>query len=364
MPRKNENTAGNPGGFKNVLITRFSAFGDVAMTIPVVYSVCRAYPKVNFILATRPSMTAMFVNPPANLNVVGIDLKEKYKGIAGLSRLSRDLCSLYSVDAFADLHNVLRTKVLSVFMRMRKIATASLVKPRAKRKELTRKHNKILLPLVPQSARYLEVFARLGLPAALSFTSLYAGKASAATSDFAKITKPKPKGIKWIGIAPFAAHKGKIYPIHLMRQVVEKLPETLGPDIKVYLLGGGGKEQEILEQWEAQIPFVQSLAGKRYGFAAELALFNHLDAMIAMDSANMHLAAIAGTPTISIWGATHPYCGFKAWKQNEESTIQLPLSCRPCSVYGEKPCFRGDYLCLSAIRPDTIIAKITQTLAK
>ncbi len=81
-----------------------------------------------------------------------------------------------------------------------------------------------------------------------------------------------------------------------------------------------------------------------------------------MDSANMHLAALAGTPTVSVWGATHPYCGFRGWRQKEELTVQLPMDCRPCSVFGNKPCLRGDYLCLAAIKPELILNKVKNYL--
>ena len=77
-----------------------------------------------------------------------------------------------------------------------------------------------------------------------------------------------------------------------------------------------------------------------------------------MDSANMHLAAIAGAPVLSIWGATHPYCGFKGWRQTDADTVQLPLDCRPCSVFGNKPCHRGDHLCMTAINLELIYKKI------
>ena len=90
----------------------------------------------------------------------------------------------------------------------------------------------------------------------------------------------------------------------------------------------------------------------------ELALISHLDCMVSMDSANMHLASLVGTPVVSIWGATHPYCGFLGWKQPYENIVQAELDCRPCSVFGDKPCYRKDYACMSAISPDTIIAKI------
>ena len=74
--------------------------------------------------------------------------------------------------------------------------------------------------------------------------------------------------------------------------------------------------------------------------------------------ANMHLASLVNIPVISVWGATHPYAGFMGWKQLPVNTVQLDLSCRPCSVYGQKPCWRGDYACLREIKPEQVIAKI------
>ena len=43
----------------------------------------------------------------------------------------------------------------------------------------------------------------------------------------------------------------------------------------------------------------------------ELALMSRLDLMIAMDSSNMHMAALSGTKVISIWGGTDPLTGFR-----------------------------------------------------
>ena len=90
----------------------------------------------------------------------------------------------------------------------------------------------------------------------------------------------------------------------------------------------------------------------------ELNLMSHLDVMLSMDSANMHLASLVNIPVVSIWGATHPYAGFMGWRQLPVNTVQLDLSCRPCSVYGQKPCWRGDYACLRDIKPEQVIAKI------
>lgn len=93
------------------------------------------------------------------------------------------------------------------------------------------------------------------------------------------------------------------------------------------------------------------------GISGELALMNRLDVMVSMDSANMHLASLAGVPVVSVWGATHPYAGFMGWGQSIGNAVQIDLPCRPCSIYGNKPCLRGDYFCMKNISPEQIVER-------
>ncbi len=343
-----------------MLLARFSAIGDVAMTVPVIYSACRTHPDVHFVMVTRLAMAGIFLGAPTNLRVVGVDLKEQYHGMSGMRRLVADMVKEYDIDCFIDLHDVIRTRLMGLFCRLRGIKVARINKGRSEKRALTRRSNKVMLPLTPQIDRYRQAFEKAGLGVTDNFNGLFSGQGNANAELFEKITTAKPTGVRWIGIAPFAAHPGKIYPPKQMFEVVKLL--SAHEDVRIFLLGGGGSEQQELERWESQLPRVQSLAGKRYGFAMEIALFNYLDVMLAMDSANMHLASIAGAPTISIWGATHPYCGFKGWHQSEDDTVQLTMDCRPCSVFGDKPCHRGDMLCLTAIKPEVVYNKVMQKL--
>ena len=64
-----------------------------------------------------------------------------------------------------------------------------------------------------------------------------------------------PKGInvknsfeQWIGIAPFAAHEGKVYPPHLMHQVIEQLIAKY-PKARFFLFGRGQQEDEYFTEW-------------------------------------------------------------------------------------------------------------------
>lgn len=96
----------------------------------------------------------------------------------------------------------------------------------------------------------------------------------------------------------------------------------------------------------------------------ELALIRQLDLMLCMDSGNMHLAALSGVPVLSIWGATHPFAGFGPYGQADKHLLQIPndvLPCRPCSVFGNKPCWRGDWACLQMISVEMVFERM-QTL--
>lgn len=346
-----------------VLITRFSAIGDVAMTIPVIYAAAESYPHIRFVLVTRSRLASLFVNAPKNLTVDGIDIdSEEYKGVFGLKRLSENLLKKYCFDTYIDLHRVLRTQIISFFLKLRGVKVFIINKGHSEKHSITRNRNKQLRRLPSQFTRYSDVFSAAGLPVDVSsFKGIFPGRSSAPASLFASVCPPKPDGCRWIAIAPFAAHTGKIYPPQLMKKVIEGLVGL--SSVKIFLFGGGEHEQHILERWADELPGVISLAGKRLGFPAELALLNHCDVAVTMDSANMHLAALAGIPVITIWGATHPYTGFAGWKTDEKNYIQLPMPCRPCSTFGNRACGRGDYHCLAAIPPSQIIAKVKSLLA-
>ena len=233
------------------------------------------------------------------------------------------------------------------------IPVASIYKGRVGKEKLVRRRHKVLENQKSSFRRYADVLEKLGFPVLLNFSSIY-GDEKGNFAEIEPVTGAKDN-LKWIGIAPFAKHMGKIYPIELQEQVVAHF--ATDPKVKVFLFGGGKSEQEVFDGWVAKYPTVVSMIGK-LNMRTELNLMSHLDVMLSMDSANMHLASLVNIPVISVWGATHPYAGFMGWKQLPVNTVQLDLSCRPCSVYGQKPCWRGDYACLREIKPEQVIAKI------
>lgn len=342
----------------SILIIRFSAIGDVAMIVPVIDSLARQHPANNYTVVSQSFLYPLFVHCPNNVRFVGVDLRNKYRGVPGMYRLYREL-SKQKFDAVADLHDVLRTKLLRIFFRWSGLKVRHIDKGRKDKRQLTRKDDKIFRQLKPTTERYTEVFRALGqTPAPLDFRSVF-GSSRGKFSNIEPLTGEK-SGV-WIGIAPFAKHQNKIFPLDRTEQVVAHFAGR--NDAKVFLFGGGASEKEILETWCAKYSRTVSVAGK-LKMSDELILIGYLDVMLSMDSANMHLASLTATPVVSVWGATHPYAGFFGYNQSPANAVQINLFCRPCSIYGNKPCYRKNTECLTKITPQMVIDRMEEVIHK
>ena len=301
---------------KKLLALRFSALGDVTMIAPVLEEFMDQNPEVEVYVASRPFMGSIFKSNP-RIKFIPIDLNNNYKGLFGLYQLYKEL-RVHQFDYVADLHNVIRTKVVTKLFQLNGTKTATLDKGRAEKKALVSPQNRVFQQLKLTTERYADVFRSLGFPLKLSH----------------QISPKATKENKAIGIAPFAAFTSKMYPIEKMKIVATKLAEN---GYKIYLFGGGKKEVDELKTWENFHPNITSVAGV-LKFDEELAKIATLEAMISMDSANMHLASLMGTRTISIWGGTHPFAGFLGYGQSNDDVIQdETMECRPTSIFGKDP---------------------------
>ena len=89
-----------------------------------------------------------------------------------------------------------------------------------------------------------------------------------------------------------------------------------------------------------------------------------MDLMISMDSANGHLAANCEVPVLTVWGMTHPFCGFAPFDQGIENSIMIDRNYYPhipTSIYGNKiP--KGYENAFRSIEPKEVIEKALEIL--
>ncbi|MDD6552636.1 MAG: glycosyltransferase family 9 protein [Prevotellaceae bacterium] len=345
---------------EHLLIMRFSALGDVAMMVPVVASLAAQYPSLRITVLSRPFARPLFENLAENVGFMAADVKTDYHGIKGLNTLYRRLIAK-QFTAIADFHGVLRTAYLRARFNLAQFRVAHINKHRQERRQLVSQKDRRLQPLPTSFQNYCDVLAQLGYPVTLNFRSIFPSGGGNLRLLPAAIGEKK-NFQKWIGIAPFAAHEGKVYPLEKMERVLQLLTQR-HPSFRIFLFGGGEKEKATMHAWCQRYPQCMTVADALKGLKEELILMSHLDVMISMDSANMHLASLVATPVVSIWGATHPYAGFMGWNQKPENVIQRnDLPCRPCSIFGQKPCLRGDYACLNGITPEQIVERVEKEL--
>lgn len=315
---------------QHIAVMRLSAMGDVAMTVPVLRAFVNQHPEVKITVISRPFFKPFFDGIP-NVSFFAFDEKERHKGFLGLVRLYRDLKKL-NIDAFADLHNVLRSKVIRFFFTQSGKRTAAVDKGRSEKKALTRPENKIFKPLASMFERHVKVFEQLGFTINLA-NPIFPEKA-VLDPEVTRLIGENYQ--KLIGIAPFAQYDSKVYPLDLMQEVIDKLAED--KNNKILLFGGGKKEIGILDTLSSNNENVMNVAGK-IKFQQELQLISNLDVMLSMDSGNAHIAAMLGVKVVVLYGATHPFAGFLPFNQPIGNALIPDLNLYPklpTSVYGNK----------------------------
>ncbi len=340
----------------HILVIRLSAMGDVAMTVPVLRVFSQTYPKVKITVLSRPFFKPLFEGIP-NLDFMEADVYGKHKGL-GLIKLAKEAKSL-GIDAVADLHDVIRSKIISEYLKVKGTKIATIDKGRAEKKAITKANGENISQLKTTHQRYADVFGKLGFPLDLGNPQFPVPQRLVPKLNALIGVEPK----KLIGIAPFAAHTSKMYPLDLMEKVIAELDAS--EKYRIFLFGGGKKEVEQLNKLAKPFGNVSNTAGI-LNFEEELSLISNLDLMISMDSGNGHLAALFGIPVITLWGVTHPYAGFAPFNQPESNQLiadreKYPLI--PTSIYGNKfP--KGYEEAMNTIAPETVLLKIKKVLSK
>ncbi|TGN20020.1 glycosyltransferase family 9 protein [Leptospira idonii] len=330
--------------------------GDVALTTPALIAIAAKYSNIQLTVVTRGNFAPFFYNIP-NLNVLGINLK-RYKGIMGIWKLYKDIAKLGPYEHVIDLHGSVRSRLISYFFKWKGVPFEKIIKGRKEKLQQTRKYNKKLNKLPHTVDRYLNVFKKAGFDAPIRKGPWLNvdGESKIYAKDYLKSIGIDKKAGQWFGFAPFAGHALKEWSFANCKKLTEILLEEF-PDCNIFLFGGKDEaaQMEILRDGQKRINIVQ---GGSLGIRGELGIMDRMDLMIGMDSSNVHIAALLKKPVIGIYGTTHPISGFGPFAQEDSGVLQVDLACRPCSIYGNTKCWRGDHACMEMIDPLDVVRRI------
>ena len=333
----------------NVLIIRFSALGDVILTIPVINALIESNSNLNIWILSNVKNKTLF-EFSKRVHFIGADLKGEHNKIYKLISFVNNIHETNKFDIVYDLHDVIRSKMLRFNFIFKGVTTRTYIKGRKEKKKLIAK--KIdFKKLKHTSIRYLETFEK-------DFEKL-------SVKSFLHpliVTENNSINLKnTIGIAPFAAHSSKEWPIENFIPIIESLP-----NYDFIFFAFGKREVDIINKVFYSFKNT-SIADNNLTFIEQIKLIDSLNAMIAMDSANMHLGSITGTKVVSIWGPTHHFTGFGPLN-NENYIVEIPhknLKCRPCSVFGKinsktKLCAQES---MSKIKPEMVLKILNKIIS-
>ncbi|MEA1887391.1 MAG: glycosyltransferase family 9 protein [Bacteroidota bacterium] len=339
-----------------ILVVRFSAMGDVALTAPVAGAAETGTGKILFL--TRSAFADFFINMDG-VEVFKADLGGRHKGLTGIIRLFSDINRAYRIKCVIDLHSVLRSWIIGLLYRLKGIKVYSIDKGRRDKKNFIKYKKEINLPHTTD--RYRNVFRKAGFNIRSARIPSF-NISNKAKEEAAEIIRHNvPAGYTIVGISPFAKHRTKSWGIENVRELMQ----TIRSEYDVYFLLFGSREEVAGLISLASSGKCYIVAGK-HKLETELAIISRLEFMISMDSANMHLAALSGIRTVSIWGGTHPLTGWAPSGDQQHLVIGISmndLDCRPCTIYGKGECLRKDvkYKCLKDIKPEMVYTRMKQS---
>jgi ADP-heptose:LPS heptosyltransferase len=118
---------------------------------------------------------------------------------------------------------------------------------------------------------------------------------------------------------------------HLVAKILDGLPQVTvvllgGPDDKVVISRIEDMLLEFPSEWRQR---VLNLAGETPSVASLARMLKHVDVLVCVDSAPMHLAVSLGTAIVPLFSPTDPK-KLLPWMLLDKAVVRDDLSCRPC----------------------------------
>ncbi|MBC8366989.1 glycosyltransferase family 9 protein [bacterium] len=333
------------------LVIRFSALGDLLLTLPALRDLSAASHKLHFLTLSRfaPLMEPL----PGIERVWSLDPS---LGVAGLRAMAAELAE-EKFDAVLDLHDNLRSRSLHVLLAVRGPRWITTHRDALRRRILvaapdTLKASLRKRPFTPVYERHREAAAQLSESGHAPEQAYPLDEVLQHSVDEELAALGLDPNSHPLALAPGAAWIQKAWPRF------EEFAAALPAHLPLLVVGGPG-EEELCRA-------VAATAGERAKvFAGALALprlaatLSRCRGLVGGDSGLAHLAEAVDRPVCTLFGPTVPEFGF-APRRPESLLIQRNLSCRPCSLHGKRPCKYGDQRCLAELEPESVIAELRE----
>jgi heptosyltransferase-2 len=359
----------------NVLV-QTAFLGDLLLSIPLMKKIKGLWPDQKLLLVCRKGIGEFFLKTGLVDQVFEIKKgdAQSYKNI--LAELQK-----HGIDKVFSPHESLRTAFFVRKIKAReKIAFSKPWNWLFYRQRIVKNYNlpdairqiSLLQNLDPVLSRQIQTYAQDGKPylagpggalsatptwAAMNMEPFYKTQAAQIDAVLLKLQMSREGLTKSVALFPGSVWATKRW---TEEGFVQTGRDLLAQGVGVLIMGGPG-EEELCARVAAQIPGVKDLCGRTSIFESALVL-SQVAAVMGNDSASMHLAATAGTPSVVIFGPTVLEFGFRPWQDKVYVVEKNGLACRPCGKHGHKVCPIQTHECMKSIQKNEVLKKLEEIL--
>jgi heptosyltransferase I len=284
---------------KTICILRLSAIGDVLMALPAIFAIQKKHPKAQITWIISKAESTILKNIP-NINFIVFDKKQMRKE---LFRLNKELKNI-KFDVLLHMQPTLRANLISLVIR----AKIKLGFDKLRAKEAQSLFINEQIPAL-NNAHFVDGFMQfakqLDNQAQVEFPNLVSDE----DRQFAKKTIIKNTAQKTLIMNTCSSQSFPYRNWHKDNFV--ELVNALPQQISVILIGGNSKFEQETNQYienktqnKAQAKIL-NLTGKTT-LTQLVALIEHADGLLSVDSAPIHIADVTKTPVIGLYGVTDP----------------------------------------------------------
>ncbi len=341
---------------EKILIIRLSSLGDIVLTTPVVRSLKQTFPQSQIIFLTKIQYLDLLKNDPNISCLIGLDARNKHRGISGFLKLIREL-KAFEFDLLVDLHANLR----SFFFRHLLKAGTNIKYNKRWLARFLLVHFKFLgAKSNPTVDSYLEALKKIGINSSERCPQIFLDWKGEGFLKGFLIEKRIEKHDIVVGIHPGARWETKRWNEEKLAKVCQILLRQ--PKLKIALFGDQ-KDQEAIEGVNLPAEDQKLFKVMNLPLAEFMSLIKRCDCFVTNDSGPMHMASALGVPVVAIFGPTHPQLGFSPIG-SESIVLTANVKCSPCSLHGEKKCHEKSRYCMDLIEPEMVtdaVEKLLQT---
>ena len=310
-----------------VLVIRLSSFGDVVLTYNFLKELRKAYPESEIHFLVKQKYKQLLEVVPYINKIITVSSSDSILAI-------RKQLIFNHYDLVFDLSNHLKTFILTLFLRSRKIR---FKKDYFKKFLLVYFKINFFKDIIPVYKKYLLTLSKVTHNVSYNFVPL-----------LENLKLPNLLSYKYIVLAPSSGHFTKTYPKEMFEKIFGEFSSNSGK--KIVLVGDNTpSDLEICSYLEVRLKNCVNLCGKT-DFKKLLSLVFYGEFIVCNDSGILHLAEAMNKKTFVFFGSTVKEFGF--FPQLPTTTVfeNNEISCRPCTKIGRSKCPRKHFKCMYEIK--------------